>query len=231
MRHRNKGAKLGRTQAHRKATLASLSSALIEHKKITTTLPKAKALRPFIEPLITRAKVDSTHNRRQVFRHLRSKDAVDSLFFDVAEVVGDRPGGYTRIIKLGRRPGDGAEMAMIELVDYNDVKPETASSGRSRTRRGSGKGRRKKNDTTPTAAQESTTSDTETEAAAAEATAADVAEDEATDAEAPTETGAADEETKATASDATEADTEAPEAEASDAEASDAEADDEKKDA
>ncbi len=144
MRHRKKGAKLGRTKAHRKATLASLGSALIEHKRITTTLPKAKALRPFVEPLITRAKVDSTHNRRQVFRHLRNKDAVDHLFFDVAEVVGDRPGGYTRVIKLGRREGDGAEMAMIELVDYNDVKPDTGSSRRSKTRRGSGKGRRRK---------------------------------------------------------------------------------------
>jgi len=228
MRHRNKGAKLGRTQAHRKATLASLSSALIEHKKITTTLPKAKALRPFIEPLITRAKVDSTHNRRQVFRHLRSKDAVDSLFFDVAEVVGDRPGGYTRIIKLGRRPGDGAEMAMIELVDYNDVKPETGSSGRSRTRRGSGKGRRKKKDTTSTASQESTTPDTEAEEAAAEATAADVVEEATAVEGAPTETAAVDEDTKATAGDAT--DTE-PDAETPEVEASDAEADDEKKDA
>ncbi|NBB86601.1 MAG: 50S ribosomal protein L17 [Bacteroidetes bacterium] len=229
MRHRNKGAKLGRTQAHRKATLASLSSALIEHKKITTTLPKAKALRPFIEPLITRAKVDSTHNRRQVFRHLRSKDAVDSLFFDVAEVVGDRPGGYTRIIKLGRRPGDGAEMAMIELVDYNDVKPETGSSGRSRTRRGSGKGRRKKKDTTPTASQESTTPDTEAEAAATEATDPDVVKEETAVEEASTETGAPDEDAKATAGDATNAET--PEAEASDTEADDTEADDEKKDA
>jgi len=228
MRHRNKGAKLGRTQAHRKATLASLSSALIEHKKITTTLPKAKALRPFIEPLITRAKVDSTHNRRQVFRHLRSKDAVDSLFFDVAEVVGDRPGGYTRIIKLGRRPGDGAEMAMIELVDYNDVKPESGSSGRSRTRRGSGKGRRKKKDTTPTASQESTTPDAEADEAAAEAaaepTGADVVDEAPAVEEAETETGAADEDAQATTGAATDAETPA-------AEAPDAEADDQKKDA
>lgn len=228
MRHRNKGAKLGRTQAHRKATLASLSSALIEHKKITTTLPKAKALRPFIEPLITRAKVDSTHNRRQVFRHLRSKDAVDSLFFDVAEVVGDRPGGYTRIIKLGRRPGDGAEMAMIELVDYNDVKPESGSSGRSRTRRGSGKGRRKKKDTTPTASQEATTPDAEADEAAAEAaaepTAADVVDEAPTGEEAETETGAAEEDAQDTTGEATDAETPA-------AEAPDAEADDQKKDA
>jgi len=224
MRHRNKGAKLGRTQAHRKATLASLSSALIEHKKITTTLPKAKALRPFIEPLITRAKVDSTHNRRQVFRHLRSKDAVDSLFFDVAEVVGDRPGGYTRIIKLGRRPGDGAEMAMIELVDYNDVKPESGSSGRSRTRRGSGKGRRKKKDTTPTASQESTTPDAEADEAAAEPTAADVVDEAPAVEEAETEAGAADEDAQATTGAATDAETPA-------AEAPDAEADDQKKDA
>lgn len=225
MRHRNKGAKLGRTQAHRKATLASLSSALIEHKKITTTLPKAKALRPFIEPLITRAKVDTTHNRRQVFRHLRSKDAVDSLFFDVAEVVGDRPGGYTRIIKIGRRPGDGAEMAMIELVDYNDVKPDTGSSGRSRTRRGSGKGRRKKKDTTPATAQEPETPDTaaeETPAAAAETP--EAATDEVAVEEAPPTAESTEEPKQAAADDAADAN-------GTDVEASDADPDDEKKDA
>lgn len=145
MRHRKKGKKLGRTSPHRKRTLQALANALIEHKQITTTVTKAKALRPFVEPLITRAKEDTKHNRRQVFRHLQSNSSVSELFGDVAERVGDRPGGYTRIIRLGHRPGDGAETALIELVDYNDVKPEGSSSGRSRTRRGSGKGRRKKN--------------------------------------------------------------------------------------
>ena len=145
MRHQKKRHKLGRTRAHRKATLASLSTALIEHKRITTTLPKAKALRTFVEPLITRAKDDTGHNRRQVFRHLNDKTAVNELFGDVAEQVGDRPGGYTRVIKLGRRHGDGADMAMIELVDYNDVQPEGGGGGgRRRTRRGGGKGRRRR---------------------------------------------------------------------------------------
>lgn len=143
MRHRKKGKKLGRTSAHRKRTLQSLAQALIEHKQIKTTLAKAKALRPFVEPLITRAKEDTEHNRRQVFRHLQDKKAVRELFDEVADQVGDRPGGYTRVLRIGTRDGDGAELAVIELVDYNDVKPEGSSSGRSRTRRGSGKGRRK----------------------------------------------------------------------------------------
>jgi len=143
MRHRKKGKKIGRTSSHRKRTLQSLSNALIENKRITTTVAKAKALRPFVEPLITRAKEDTQHNRRQVFRHLQSNDAIEELFDEVSERVGDRPGGYTRIIKLGQRSGDGAELAMIELVDYNDVQPADAGQGGSGgTRRGSGKGRR-----------------------------------------------------------------------------------------
>jgi large subunit ribosomal protein L17 len=143
MRHRKKGKKLGRTSSHRKRTLQALSNALIENKNITTTISKAKALRPFVEPLITRAKDDTEHNRREVFRHLQNKEMVSELFGEVAERVGDRPGGYTRIIKLGQRSGDGAELALVELVDYNDVEPSDGSSGGSgRTRRGSGKGRR-----------------------------------------------------------------------------------------
>ncbi|NNF56724.1 MAG: 50S ribosomal protein L17 [Rhodothermaceae bacterium] len=134
MRHRNKIKKLGRTHAHRKATMAALSTALIEHKRITTTLPKAKALRTFVEPIINRAKEDTTHNRRQVFRRLQSKEAVKALFGEIAEVLGDRPGGYTRVVKLGQRAGDAAEMAIIELVDFNDVKPEGGSTKR-KTRR------------------------------------------------------------------------------------------------
>lgn len=143
MRHRKKGKKLGRTSPHRKRTLQALSNALIENKKITTTLAKAKDLRPFVEPLITRAKKDTEHNRRQVFRHLQNKEMVSELFTEVAAEVGNRPGGYTRIIRLGQRSGDGAELALMELVDYNDVKPAGSGSGRSGgTRRGSGKGRR-----------------------------------------------------------------------------------------
>lgn len=142
MRHRKKGKKLGRTSAHRKRTLQALANALIEHKQITTTVAKAKALRPFVEPLITRAKEDTKHNRRQVFRHLQDNESVNELFGDIADRVGDRPGGYTRLIRLGHRSGDGAETALIELVDYNDVKPQTGRSSRKRTRRGGGKGRR-----------------------------------------------------------------------------------------
>lgn len=141
MRHQKKGFKLGRTHAHRKATLAALSSALIRHKRIQTTLPKAKALRMFVEPLINRAKDDTMHNRRQVFRRLQDKHAVTELFGEIAEQLGDRPGGYTRIVKLGQRAGDGAPMAIIELVDYNDVKPEGGSTRKRRTRRGSGRRR------------------------------------------------------------------------------------------
>jgi len=147
MRHRKKGKKLGRTSPHRKRTLQALSNALIENKRITTTVAKAKALRPFVEPLITRAKDDTEHNRRQVFRHLQNKESVSMLFDEVAERVGDRPGGYTRIIQLGQRSGDGAELALVELVDYNDVKPADSSSGGSGgTRRGSGKGRREESE-------------------------------------------------------------------------------------
>jgi large subunit ribosomal protein L17 len=136
MRHANTTKKLGRSAPHRKATLAALSSALITHKRITTTLPKAKALRSFVEPLINRAKEDSTHNRRQVFRRLQDKEAVKVLFGEVAGVLGDRPGGYTRVVKLGQRAGDAAEMAVIELVDFNDVKPDGAAGTKRKTRRG-----------------------------------------------------------------------------------------------
>ncbi len=137
MRHAKKGYKLSRTASHRKATLAALSGALIRHKRITTTLTKAKALRIYVEPLITRARVDTTHNRREVFRHLMDKAAVTELFDEISEKVGDRPGGYTRVLRLGQRQGDAAEMAVIELVDYNDSVAETRSSRRRRTRRGS----------------------------------------------------------------------------------------------
>ncbi len=136
MRHGNKVKKLGRTHAHRKATMAALSSALITHKRITTTLAKAKALRGFVEPVIHRAKEDTTHNRREAFRRLGSnKEAVKALFGEVAGVLGDRPGGYTRVVKHGQRPGDASEMAIIELVDFNDVKPEGGASTKRRTRR------------------------------------------------------------------------------------------------
>lgn len=134
MRHLVKGRKLGRTPAHRKATLSSLSVALIKEHRIVTTEAKAKELRSYVEPLITRAKEDTTHNRRQVFSKLKNKQAVSHLFDEVAQKAMDRPGGYTRVIKIGNRSGDGAKMAVMELVDYNDIKPED-SQKRKRTRR------------------------------------------------------------------------------------------------
>lgn len=138
MRHQTKRHRIGRTHAHRKATLAALSTALITHKRITTTLAKAKALRVYVEPILNRSKEDTTHNRRQVFRHLHNKEAIKELFGSVAESIGDRPGGYTRIVKLGERDGDATEMAIIEIVDFNDVRPEgaTGTRKRRRTRRG-----------------------------------------------------------------------------------------------
>lgn len=120
MRHSKKFNHLGRTSAHRKAMLSNMANSLIFHKHITTTVAKAKALRVYVEPLITKSKDDSTHSRRVVFEYLKSKTAVAMLFRDVAEKVGDRPGGYTRILKTGNRLGDNAEMCIIELVDYNE---------------------------------------------------------------------------------------------------------------
>ena len=142
MRHGKKFNHLGRKVGHRKALLANMACSLIKHKRIQTTTAKAKALRKYIEPLITKAKVNTTHSRRIVFSYLQDKDAVRELFDEVSEKIANRPGGYTRIIKLGFRFGDGAEMAMIELVDYNEnlLKSDSKSGKRKRTRRG----RRKK---------------------------------------------------------------------------------------
>lgn len=121
MRHGKKINHLGRKTAHRKSMLANMACSLIEYKRINTTVAKAKALKQFIEPLVTKSKTDTTHNRRIVFSRLRQKEAVAVLFRDVVVKVGDRPGGYTRIIKLGNRLGDNADMAMIEFVDYNEI--------------------------------------------------------------------------------------------------------------
>ena len=121
MRHGDKINNLGRTAAHRKSMLANMACSLIQHKRINTTLAKAKALKVFVEPLITKSKEDTTHNRRIVFSRLHNKYAVTELFKNISVKVANRPGGYTRIIKLGNRLGDNAEMALIELVDYNEV--------------------------------------------------------------------------------------------------------------
>ena len=141
MRHGKKNNHLGRKTAHRKAMLANMACSLIEHIRINTTVAKAKALKQFVEPLVTKSKEDTTHNRRIVYSRLRQKDAVTALFRDVAVKVGDRPGGYTRIIKLGNRLGDNADMALIELVDYNEtynVGKSTKKKSTRRSRRGSG---------------------------------------------------------------------------------------------
>ena len=142
MRHRNKKTKLGRKTAHRSSLLANLACSLIEHKRINTTVTKAKVLKRFIEPLITKTKDDSTHNRRIVFRYLRNKNAVSELFRKISNKIGDRPGGYTRIIKLGNRLGDNANMAMIEFVDFNELYTKSDTSKKS-TRRGRSKSKSK----------------------------------------------------------------------------------------
>lgn len=142
MRHGKKDNHLGRKVGHRRALLKNLAQALIQHKRITTTVAKAKALRVYIEPLVTKAKTNTTHNRRVVFSYLQNKEAVKELFGAVAEKIGDRPGGYVRVIRTGYRQGDGAEMAMIEFVDFNEVyntgtEGGAGKSSRRRRRRGS----------------------------------------------------------------------------------------------
>ncbi len=128
MRHGKKIIKLGRKSAHRKAMLANMAVSLFEHKRITTTSTKAKALKIFVEPLITKSKNDTVHNRRQCFSKLRNKIGVQILFDEISNRVANRPGGYTRVIKLGNRLGDNSSMAMIELVDFNDIYNSTSSN-------------------------------------------------------------------------------------------------------
>lgn len=150
MRHGKKVNHLSRKTAHRKAMLSNMACSLIEHKRINTTVAKAKALKQFVEPLITKSKQDTTHNRRLTFSKLRSKEAVTELFREVAAKVGDRPGGYTRIIKLGNRLGDNADMAMIELVDYNEI--YKLDGGKKTTTRRSRRSKAKKSEQDQTAA-------------------------------------------------------------------------------
>jgi len=155
MRHGKKINHLSRKKGHRDAMLANMACSLIEHKRINTTVAKAKALKMYVEPLVTKSKDDSTHNRRVVFSYLKNKYAITELFREVAPKVGDRPGGYTRIIKLGSRLGDNADIAMIELVDFNEIykggKRETKKTTRRRGRGGS-----KKTETENIAAEEAT---------------------------------------------------------------------------
>ena len=135
MRHRVKGKGLSRTAAHRKATFRALTKALVREHRIVTTVTKAKELRRFVEPLITRSKEDNNLNRKVVFSALQDKETIKSLFTEVGPAVGDRPGGYTRVIKIGHRQGDGAEMAVIELVDFNNVQREGKETKKKKTRR------------------------------------------------------------------------------------------------
>ena len=161
MRHGCKVNKLSRTHAHRVAMLSNMASSLILHKRIETTLAKAKALRGYVEPLINRTKADSTHQRRMVFSYLQNKEAVKELFGDVATKVANRPGGYTRILKLGRRMGDGAEMVMMELVDYNEAMlKETTAKKAKTTRRG---GKKRATETVEAPAQETVAEETKAE--------------------------------------------------------------------
>ncbi len=188
MNHGHKGNHLGRTKEHRRAMLANMAASLIEHKRIFTTLPKAKALRSYIEPLVTRAKTNTTHNRRVVFSYLQNKEAIKELFGTIAAEVGDRPGGYVRVIRTGFRKGDGAETAMIEFVDFNKeykAKEEKETGGKRRRRRG-GKGKGK-----ATAAADAT-------AAATEEKAVETAEEAVADVKEATEAPAVDESTSET---------------------------------
>jgi len=135
MRHGKKFNHLGRKAAHRKAMLANMACSLIDHKRINTTVAKAKALKKYVEPLITKAKTDTTHSRRVVFSYVKQKETIKELFSAVAAKVADRPGGYTRIIKTGNRLGDNAEMCMIELVDFNEVYTNGKEATKTKTRR------------------------------------------------------------------------------------------------
>jgi len=149
MRHGKKVNHLSRTKSHREALLSNLSNSLIQHKRIFTTLAKAKALRIFIEPLLTKAKTDDLNSRRVVFSYLRNKDSISELFNVISEKIANRPGGYTRILKTGHRFGDNAAMAMIELVDFNEIfitKSKTGAPAKTKTRRSRTKA---KSDTTP----------------------------------------------------------------------------------
>lgn len=135
MRHGKTFNHLGRTASHRRALLSNMASSLILHKRISTTVAKAKALRKYVEPIITKSKTDSTHSRRVVFSYLQDKESVKILFDEISEKVNDRPGGYTRIIKMGNRLGDNAEMCMMELVDYNELLLEDKAPAKVKTRR------------------------------------------------------------------------------------------------
>jgi large subunit ribosomal protein L17 len=175
MRHRKKFNHLSRTSAHRKAMLSNMASSLILHKRIKTTVAKAKALRMYVEPLINKSKTDNTHSRRVVFSHLQNKEAVSELFREISEKVANRPGGYTRILKLGNRQGDAAEVCYIELVDYNENMLSEKTGGEKKRTRRSRRG--------SSAAKKTTTPATEPTAKSVEAAAEGTEESKASDSE------------------------------------------------
>lgn len=189
MRHSKKINHLGRTSSHRKALLANMANSLILHKRINTTTAKAKALKGYVEPLITKAKNDTTHSRRVVFSYLKSKTAVAELFRDVAEKVADRPGGYTRILKTGNRLGDNAEMCIIELVDFNE-NMLAAKESKTKSRRSRRGGSKKAETAAPAAKVAASKKEKAPAAEAAEAPEAPAAEEKAAVVE---ETSAGDE--------------------------------------
>lgn len=176
MRHGKKVNHLGRKTAHRKAMLSNMACSLLLHKRINTTVAKAKALRVYVEPIITKSKTDSTHSRRTVFSELQNKEIVSELFRDIAPKVANRNGGYTRIIRTGYRLGDNAEMCLIELVDFNELySNETAKKTTRRSRRGTGA--KKSTDDTTASTEEVTASTDEAPVAAAEETVVETAEE------------------------------------------------------
>lgn len=177
MRHGNKVNNLGRKTAHRKAMLSNMACSLIQHKSINTTIAKAKALRGYVEPLLTKSKTDSTHSRRTVFSYLQNKEIVSELFRDVAPKIATREGGYTRIIRTGYRLGDNAEMCMIELVDFNEI--YTNEKAKKNTRRSRRAGGKKEGDDTVVA--EATVVETTEEAATTEEPTTETPEDTAED--------------------------------------------------
>jgi len=192
MRHGKKFNHLSRKTAHRKAMLSNMACSLIEHKRINTTVAKAKALRVYVEPILTRSKDDSTHSRRQVFKYLQNKDMVTELFREVAPKIADRPGGYTRIIRTGYRLGDNAEMCMIELVDFNELYTnEKAKKTTRRSRRGGGGASKA---TTETATNETENTEVATESPVVEE--AEVIEETVAKEEAPKAEAKADDLTK-----------------------------------
>jgi large subunit ribosomal protein L17 len=201
MRHGKKVNHLSRTDSHRRAMLANMASSLILHKRITTTLAKAKALRVYVEPIITKSKDDTTHSRRTVFSYLQNKEVVSILFRDIAAKVANRPGGYTRILKMGNRLGDNASMALIELVDYNEVYTSgDAAAEKKTTRRRGSKAKKSADAPAAKAAPVVAAEEVETVEAVAEVEApvaeTEVAVEETPQAEAAEETPAADTEEK-----------------------------------